>query len=280
MRRQHVYVAASKNANLRRLLEALKQAGHQTVFPGDDADAGESGLAAARKAISRSDVVLLVLTEGNSTGAAFEAGLAAALDVPVLVAATPRATLPTSLRSFPMVSVKLGEPARILDALNVLTLPTRRDASVQQDTALGDKVELYRNVTGNESDRISSLSAAIEGTGAIVARAEGAKDDGFDIAVWSEDLISSLGAPVLIEVKNYSGANQRKQIRSALRSQPNGAIGLLVYQTLTDKHPLGIYDPQVLAIQEDVLLHELQARSFAEIVIKLRNSAMHARSEI
>ncbi|MBD8103983.1 hypothetical protein [Plantibacter sp. CFBP 8775] len=226
-------------------------------------------------------MLLLVLTEGNSTGAAFEAGLAVAMDIPILVAKTPRATVPANLRSFPVVSFKLADPSRILDALRVLSLTTLENIKTPQDTALGDSVKHYRSSAANASaaDRIRALTGAIEATGAIVARTEGAEDEGFDIAVWSNDLINSIGAPVLIEVKKFSGAAELKQIRSALRSQPNGAIGLLVFQARTTSSRERTYDPQVLAIQEEALLRDLEKYSFAEIVMRLRNSAAHARSE-
>lgn len=278
MKPHRIYVAASRGSNLRPLLDALNRAGHRAVFPGDDTDAGESGLAAVRKAVARSDVLLLVLTDRNATGAAFEAGLAVAQDIPVLIAATTHAIVPASLRSFPVVSFKLADPSRILDALQVLSFRSPEQAKSPRDIALGDRVERYRGVgpDASEADRVRSLSAAIEGTGAIVENVEGSNDRGFDIAVWSDDLANSLGAPVLIEVKANLSGDARRQIQLALRSQPNGSIGLLVYRKGPDIQPGRNYDPQVLAIQEDELLQRLKEHSFAQIVMMLRNSAMHA----
>lgn len=281
MELHRIYLAASRGANLRPLLDELKRAGYQPVFLSDELDAGETPIAAARKAISRSDLLLLILTEGNSIGAAFEAGIAAAVDLPILIAATARAAVPASLRSFPVVSVKLAEPSRILDALQSLSFGAARPRNSSHEVPLGDRVERFltsaRNVT--EAERIRSLAAAIEGTGALVVSTEDANDRGFDIAVWSDDLENSIGAPVLIEVKEYASGEARKRVTAALRSQPSGAVAILVYRTASNNRRPRIYDPQVLAIQEDALLLGLKERSFAEIVVMLRNSAAHASSE-
>lgn len=280
MELHRVYLAASRGANLLPLLDGLKRAGYQPVFPSDELDAGETPIAAARKAISRSDLLLLILADGNSVGAAFEAGIAVAMDVPLLIAATPRAAVPASLRSLPVVSVKLSDPSRIVDALGSLTFEAAGAGNSSQDTPLGNRVDPFLTAARDvsEADRIRSLSAAIEGTGAIVVSAGRANDRGFDIAVWSNDLENSIGAPVLIEVKDFAGGDARKQIKAALRSQPSGAVAILVYREADDRTSR-TYDPQVLAIQEDALLLGLKEHSFAEIVVMLRNSAAHARSE-
>lgn len=281
MELHRVYLASSRGANLRPLLDELKRGGFQPVFLSDELDVGETAIAAARKAISQSDLLLLILTEGNSTGAAFEAGIAVALDVPLLIAATARAAVPTSLRSFPVVSVKLAEPSRILDALRSLSFGPAGTGNSPQDVPLGNRVDRFLTAARNasEADRIRSLATAIEGTGAIVVNTEGANDRGFDIAVWSSDLENSIGAPVLIEVKEYVSGDARKQVKAALRSQPSGAVAVIVYRAAADDRKPRSYDPQVLAIQEDALLLGLKEHSFAEIVVSLRNSAAHARSE-
>ena len=107
------------------------------------------------------------------------------------------------------------------------------------------------------------------------------RDQGFDFGVWSDDLQKIVGNPLFVQVKtkliDYAHAQRCMRQLSAATIESGTLWGLLLYyecnvplQKLTRSSPPNIL---ILSIQE--LLESMKSKTFAQVVINLRNRRVH-----
>jgi hypothetical protein len=147
---------------------------------------------------------------------------------------------------------------------------------------LGDLADKYLvklkekgdSLRGRELENIVAEILRASGVSTITQSEE--RDMGIDIAVWSDDLQSIVGNPLLIEVK--SDIRTRKDIESALyqvekyRNKSGTKWALLLLSAATDSIP---FVGGVLTLTVTELLERLRTRTFAEVVRELRNKQVH-----
>ncbi len=250
----------------------------------DVAPLGAALVDALREAIIAADRVIVVLPRGDgAVNAAFEAGLAWALNKQLIVVAAQDAEVPSDLSGILIVRADPGDLDAIgfaLDQIEDRPSSQRRSQGAGTGQPIGSYADLLLKRAGeirSESEALALLVDAIEASGAAAVRSAG-RDRGFDLGVWSDDLDAIAGNPLLIEVKRALTANAVRQSLLALHSSPSARLGLIVLteDDTRPSHDIGLAAP-VLAIGLVDLLERLRRQSFAEIVRDLRNQSVHGR---
>jgi hypothetical protein len=113
----------------------------------------------------------------------------------------------------------------------------------------------------------------------------GEKDRGVDFAVWSNALQTSLGNPILIEIK--AGILNKQLLETAYSRltaqvlQSRARVGLLLYldqEGRRFRRPEA-WRPDVFAFDLEDFGKELLAKPFAKVLLELRNKHVHRLSE-
>jgi hypothetical protein len=281
-----LYVSAPSDLDLRPLLDGLKRRGAEPYVLSDVAPLGADIAQSLRVAIARADRVLIVLTEELALNPVLEAGIALALDKPLLIIAAPGASVPSDLTGQLVAQARPDD----LDAVNFAldnaearaSRPPRRGNAIQptgrplgRDTA--DRL-LNRLASIEPTERSSAelLREAIEASrGVGVVNAE----PGFDLGVWSDDLDAIVGNPLLVEIKRSLMPGAVDQVLRALNAHPSARLALLVYIEPSTEPPsraeLDHARFPVLVISIQQLLERMASASFAEVIRDLRNRSAH-----
>lgn len=280
-----LYVSAPSDLDLRPLLDGLKRRGAEPYVLSDVAPLGADIAEGLRLAIDQADRVLVVLTAEPALNPVLEAGVALALQKPLLIIATPGASVPSDLKGQLIVQARPDD----LDAVN-FALDHAKPTAMRPDHELvakptgqplgADMAE--RLLTRLANDGLTERSAvevileaveASRGIGAVNA------DPGFDLGVWSDDLDAIGGNPLLVEVKRSLRPGAVDQVLLALDSHPSAQIALLIYIEPSTE-PLSQAELEkarfpVLVISIQQLLQRMALVSFAEVVRDLRNRSAH-----
>jgi hypothetical protein len=138
---------------------------------------------------------------------------------------------------------------------------------------------LRQSGTPTEVERTVAQLLRVSRTTAIEGK--GARDRGADFAVWSDSLRSSLGSPILIEVKatnlnhfsfRAAYSNLAKQVQES-----GSAAGLLLYLDKSGKRfpRPATWIPSVLWFDAEDFAKELSRKSFGEVLAEQRNKIVH-----
>jgi hypothetical protein len=103
------------------------------------------------------------------------------------------------------------------------------------------------------------------------------KDEGADLAIWSDALQATVGNPLVIEIKSelptHNVMMEAAQNFARYITAAGGLWGLLLYGSGPDK-PRGL-PSNVLALPIGALFKRLKTQSFEEVVRDLRNRRVH-----
>jgi nucleoside 2-deoxyribosyltransferase len=288
------FVSAPSVSDLKPLLGALRERGVSPYVLSDTANLGDSFLQNLRQAITTADRVVVVLAGGRAAAlnGAFEAGVAAALGKSPIVIADPDTKVPADFSDFLVVRARPTDVNAITFALDhsegkvPVTSRTTRDpaeAPLEPDKSqeLHSRLEnLHTASTSAVEQRFLDLLAdAVELGGAITVSVPEHRDTGYDLAVWSDDLTTIGANPLLIELKQTLNRQAFRQAETSLRATPGAEAVLIVYIDKSAEVRPGVTSPvpssRVWAIWIDNLLQQMESRSFAEVVRRLRNEAVH-----
>ena len=106
------------------------------------------------------------------------------------------------------------------------------------------------------------------------------KDFQADFSIWIDKLNSLVGNPIIVETKSFANHNDLKiaikQLSSYLKNY-NSKAGLLIYNKPDGKSFVDLFSvgPLVISISIQDLIRELTQKSFSEILLELRNKAVH-----
>jgi TIR domain-containing protein len=288
------FVAAPAGTPLGVLSSTLKSRDIRILVP-EDLTAGTDWSAEVLKEIAKADLVIGVLPPRgwSSPWVLFELGQASALGRQLILIVPPDSEpLPFSLQRMLVIRADLNNAEAIGFALDqVLSAPThsRKETSGTRKTlsTLGDEVDVLLTDAESAIERRDGRSLeqivarAIRGAGADIIVASPTSDKGADLAVWSDVLESSVGNPLLVEVKllleNDASANRAMLKVATFLSATNSQWGLLLYAKGPDQaSPVWKSAPyNVLALPLDSFLKSLRERAFPEVIRDLRNRRVH-----
>lgn len=106
------------------------------------------------------------------------------------------------------------------------------------------------------------------------------KDFQADFSLWIDELNSIVGNPIIVETKSSSDQailNDAVIRLSEHLKKYNSKVGFLIYNNPSDKqfNNLFLFSPLVISISIQELLQQLTEKSLSEIIIQLRNKAVH-----
>jgi hypothetical protein len=284
-----VFISHQGDADIRPLLEGLRDRGTDPYVLSDVAVLGSEFVEALRNAVERADLVVAVLAGERAPNAYFAAGVAYALGKPLMLIVPPGARTPSDLVGQLVVRARPDD----LDAINfVLDQVARRvqsvppAASAPSERALGPAVvaELLERLRreSQEWEAIAVLIEAIEASGAVAATNVD-PDAGFDLGVWSDDLAAIGGNPLVVDLKREHSREATSQALHALAKHPTARLALLVYllpspdAVVAAEREMTRASYPVLAISLEELIRRMASASFAEVVRDLRNQSVHGR---
>jgi hypothetical protein len=295
-----VFISHSAAQNIEPLLSLLKS---ENIKSHDSFDlaAGHDIAEGILSSISRSDAVIAVLS--NDLGFAnvsFEIGYATALRKPMLLLLNPAASMPGFAYNMRHIVSDITDSEVLkIGIKRFLEEATKRSPSRRKDNQPKTTMNPNENTIRNLANRIAQDRATIDARTAeeivanllraaavtLVEEQSGSRDRGVDFAVWSDALQTSLGNPILIEVK--AGNLDHARLQNAyerLVSQVLGSearFGVLLYLDHSGrrfKRPAN-WVPSVLALDVEDFAHELLSKSFANALMEKRNSLVHGRPE-
>jgi nucleoside 2-deoxyribosyltransferase-like protein len=286
------YLAYPNGIDISPVLQSLADLG-LIVVDATSLEPGSRPLAESIQAqISDADIMIAVLSGSNQDRAVlFELGLARGLGKPTILFAPPRATLPSELTGVPIIRLDWRNKSGLnLAVRRAMDLPPRR-ASLKDlslpSRPLGAAVDGYlarlqliRNSPGQGSKAVASLVAeAFTAGGAVVeVGPRYGEDDRPDLVMWHNELESTLGNPLVVEIKHKAtdalgAARQLGRYMAATGT----TWGLLLFVDGYTSRTTGrkALPRGVLAFAIDDLLVELRDSSLPKVITQARNRIMH-----
>lgn len=222
-----VFIAAEESSTERLLLRELRAAGLDPFVLSDVAEMGTDYASALRSAIGSADVLLLVLQEEVPRDQLFDAGLAAAMDVPIITVALDDAPIPRALKHGAVVRTRA--PSVIVEAIRRGRRRKTPSGVAAVERPIGSQAGdlAARTIDGNEAESIAAIAAAIETSGAIVVKSKSTQQ--FDLAVWSDDLASVGANPLFLEWVKSVNPHTLENVAVKLGAFATPTLAVVVY---------------------------------------------------
>jgi hypothetical protein len=289
------FVSAPIGIPLEVLRESLLAHDIRPLIP-QELSAGTDWASELQRQLHQADLVIGVLPTGRqSPWMLFELGQAWALGRRILVIAPPGSdpVPPSTLQRLLVLRIAPDNREAIDFALDQLLLapPERHSKEIRRpfrSWGLGDLADSFIHRlddslhSGAAQDFEKTLLDAIRNSGADVVVESPERDQGADLAVWSDVLEPFVGNPLLVEVKfkiqsKAAVARAFKQLNAYLGAS-NAWWALLVYgDGPAPDDPLWKgCPPNVLLTSARSLLEALRTRAFPEIIRDLRNRRVHS----
>lgn len=247
--------------------------------------------------IEEADLVIGILDEpSTSANILFELGYAFARDKKIMVI-QPRGMkgIPSDLAASLHVQVDLGETEALadnLDALLAAPTPSRKPyiPETPETHPIGAPVDtLLLRVDKAVSERSAAdleevIVDAIRESGVRIVHPTGERgvvDTGPDIGIWSDDLESSVGNPLLIELKLQVRTRSalrsiREQVKEYARLR-NREWALVLYgEGPPDWDAEVENEAPILTMEARKFIERLRSESFAAVIGSLRDQAIRA----
>jgi len=275
------------------LLEGLREAGFEPVQPDELPLSGPlpEKLVAA---VSKADAVCVFLSgESEPPTLWFELGLSKAFSKPLaIVVPEGRESVPVIVQGERLISFRKGDSAKLAKglghALSHATPKTVGSArlagkrvSVPEAARLARKIETGESVA--EKDVVAAVEVLLRRAGAsLVEKQSGSADVGVDLAAWFDATQSSLGNPVVVEVKRVGSRHDlllaQSQLGGLLSSQRFGAGLLVYYPSLPDMAPEATAQlPISVTISMKQLVELVKGGALLQRLVHLRNVAAHGK---
>jgi hypothetical protein len=269
----------------RRQLQAVVEAGGHTVLDSTELGAGALLAAVAWDA----DAVLAGFFASRPTqrqlGAVLvEAGIALGRGIPVVLLTRAGVRAP-ALTGVPRIEANLDDPETLALKLELVLQGVHggvpRESAVKAVVSPRITVEAAR-VSGYELEQTVADLLRASSSAVFTESRSNSPDGGADFAFYLKGREADLGL-ILVEVKQVRGLQWQRRIRDASHqltryvAQANAGFGLVIYDGESLPPQLRTADPFVVAISLESLEKELEQRSLADVVWRLRNEAIHGR---
>lgn len=269
------------------------------VNPTENLEYGNAIIQTIGRQIKDSDFVIAVLDD--STNVPFEIGLAMGGKKPIFIIIPDKNKneLPLFLTA---TTYTLGKPTdygkiKYSFDLFLRNLPFKRDKIVSEVLEVKQKTKKEHKGKTLTTDYVQSLSNVdnIRGLefenfiGELFQKLEldifaqnrtKEKDFQADFSLWIDELNSKIGNPIIVETKSTSDPHTLSGAVTKLSDylkKYNSKVGLLIYNNPsgTQFNNLFSYAPLVISISIQELLQQLTKKTLPEILIHLRNKAVH-----
>jgi hypothetical protein len=289
------FVSAPSGVILSKIRELLSVKGVKFIHPSEIILSGQNIREKISEAISQSDLFLAVFDQAHESGNTFfELGIAAALKKQIIILSPPNFEIPSDLTGFLYLRTDAENTEALGFAIDQLLeapirkkkkiLPKKRSKATKQSSIkVAELVEksnlLGPIVTDYELERF--VAEMLKESGVSIVIVGQPKGAGADLAIWSDDLGSILGNPILIETrKNIRTHDQAKQITNQLLGyldKTNSRSALVLYlEGLSSREAQKTAEVfNVFFFQIGELLQQLQDKSLVEIVRTRRNIVAH-----
>lgn len=290
------FISAAPGIDITAIKNILHAKGISYSFPAEIPDLGLTLFDKAKELIKSSDLFLAVLgKESANRNTYIEIGIAVGYGKKILIVSASEFAFPSDVWGLVQVTADFERTEAVSFAIDQLVAAPkaekRRPAMTMklEPTPLGVKAENFHRTLRNLG--ALAMPADIERIVADVLRSSGiqviteAKDSitGPDFAIWSPELSTILGNPILIEVKKSLRRRAdimavKKQVTQYMsRSNSRYALILYVEGPPSDKvqREAGTY--HLLFFRLPDLLESLEDETFFEHVRRRRNEIVHGR---
>jgi|GEM_PF-1158059 len=300
------YVAAPTNIDLSTITELLTERQMQLIVSADLSSTASTLLEGLVNAISDADLFLAVLSANQSNDQIFiELGIAVAKERRILVLAPP-GPLPTlDIAEIPAIRADATNRDAIGFMLDqVLEVPPRKyraplpSPTPQKSQPIGDLADKLlaqldvpdKHMTEDEIVSLlvqalrKSVPSNVVESPLIANRHDSASRP--DLIVWSDELGPWIGSPLIIEVKRTLRGEKdyNEAIHQTLSylhvSQTRSAVIIYVSKTSSVDNVLSLSPPNVFFLDIHELLNAMRTKSFARVMIDLRNRRVHGKDDV
>ncbi len=294
------YLAAPINTDLKELEKLLVERQIRPIVSADISSVATTFLGGTVDAISTADLFIAILSSEQSNDNVYvELGIAIAKERRILIIAPSNGPLMVNIAELPIVRATITNYDDISLMLDqVLMAPLRKFKpplpipTVQVGQPIGDFADeleeklVALGIQVRETEIIQLIRLALEKSGyTIIANnpliGHGKNVGHPDLIVWSDEFGPWIGTPLIIEVKssfrkqiNWSEAAQ--QVLEYLQLSQTRS-GLVLY-TSTQTFPNNIvsqFPPNIFFLSVHQLFTAMRTKSFAEIMVDLRNRRVH-----
>lgn len=273
--------------------EILNEFNITYVNPTDSLEYGKTIVEGIHRQIKESDFMIAIMDD--SPNVAFEIGLGYSIKKPVFLITTGNkdhifpSTISTITHAFaePTDYNKIKYNLEIF--LNHLPYKKRSNTEIksrkkfkgsmltsQDIVSLGD----ISNIRGAEFERVVEQVFSKLNVDVLARNRNKDKDFQADFSIWIDELDSIVGNPIIVESKSTSNNSSLRQAVYQLTfhlKKYNIKSGLLIYNDPNNNLKLDLFDlsPLIISISLQSLLQRLTEKTLAEIIIELRNHAVH-----
>jgi hypothetical protein len=232
--------------------------------------------------LQKTDFICAVLPETQHGNILFELGIAYGKGKPILAFVGPSAKVPSDLSALTYVRANPTDAELINTALVTFLRHAKRSRpsrSQSRKTSAKPRLHSGSPIAGHELEqRTASL---LQDAGFIVASPAEVKDRGADFAVWADELQSTLGNPLLVQVKGGSLTKSRiEEAAAQLRryaESVQGRCALLVYWD-KDQREFPIVSrgwPLIIQLSGVELMRLVEENRLSDELLRRRNAAVH-----
>ncbi len=296
------YISAPPDVNLEILKGILSTNNIKCITPSQMWSSASTIIDGIIQAISHASLFIAVIDVGpGNEQVYFELGIAIAKQRRILIVAQPSVILPSDLSEIPSIHTSTTNNEAITHALDqVLSTPTLRlkpftpKSITPPGKPIGDladrlltlfDAEEPQDSQMYENEVVNLLALALRQSGVIYVNEEaiapnmsGAVHESADLAVWSDEFDPWIGNPLLIEVK---ASLTRQEVYVATVNQVSKYLqisgirsALVLYATKSLDITLQAH-PYIFFMNVRDLLASMRTKSFARIIIDLRNRLVH-----
>jgi hypothetical protein len=293
------YLAASIDSDLKLIEELLVEKQIQPVVSADLSLTAATFLESIVNAISSADLFIALLNaEQSNENIYVELGIAIAKERRILIVTPPGRSLMVDIAELPVIRADITNRDALSFMLDqVLMEPPRKFRPqlprpiTQKGRPIGDfadelLVALDQNV--RETEMIQLLMRALKESGYSTIAHESLLryDRRADLIIWSDEFGPWIGNPLIIEVKktfdktvNWSAAVQ--QVLSYLQvSQTRSALILYANALVLPENLSSIAPPNIFFLDMHQLFNSMRMKSFAEVMVDLRNRRVHGKDAL
>jgi hypothetical protein len=290
------YIAAPLNTDLKALEKLLIERQIQPIVSADLTSEAVTLLGGIVNVIATVDLFIAILNEEQSNANVYlELGIALGMGCRILVIAPPERPLMVDIAELPAVRTDITNLEAISLMLDqVLLSPPRKYISqlpmpvTQKGQPIGDLAdELQEQLNalserGREVEMIQLVKEVLEKSGYSTIATNPLLEHGerADMIVWSDEFGPWIGNPLLIEVKKIVRGKDWKglvdQVFNYLQvSQTRSA--LILYTKTSDAPDISpsTSPPNIFFLDIHQLLAAMRTKSFAKVMIDLRNRRVH-----
>jgi hypothetical protein len=294
------YIAAPLNTDLRALEKLLVERQVQPIVSADLSSEAITLLGGIVKAIDAADLFVAILNEEqNNANVYLELGVALGMGCRILIIAPPDRPLMVDIAELPAVRADITNHEAISLMLDqVLLSPSRKFRSqlpipvTQKGQPIGDfadELQAQLNALGErgrEVEIVQLVREVLEKSGYSTITTNPLLGEGkregkrADIVVWSDEFGPWIGNPLIIEVKRVVREKDWKSVADQVFnylqvSQTRSALVLYAKTAGTPDITPSIPPPNIFFLDIHQLLSAMRTKSFAKVMIDLRNRRIH-----